>query len=188
MRHKSKESLMFACLSSRDFLWCSHDSYILDKQTCDLCVSNRYVAVSKGTSRGNEITYDQSDIWQVYPTLNICRINQSCEECGNYPLGPLYSAQLLAYLSNMAVVGAAFKHLSAAMKIAALVAFCQNTRRHVPQSCTPHRLSSVKNVTLVAISRPFTLSDLRLSQSDTLCRLKSGHNKLQKIPKCLSVI
>jgi hypothetical protein len=48
---------------------------------------------------------DQANILTLYPSTNVWQINKWWKQYGNYLLGTLYSAQLLAHLSNTPVAG-----------------------------------------------------------------------------------
>jgi hypothetical protein len=59
--------------------------------------------VAKHKSHRNMHHNDQANLWQAYPSMNVCQINQSWKQHHTYSLGSLYNAQLLTNLSNTPV-------------------------------------------------------------------------------------
>ena len=83
----------------------SHDLFLLDKRPRELCVllglavsAARYVKWPSIHKLWEHYHNDQGDIWRVYLSTSICRINQSWVTPCNYSLHFSCDSQLLMHL------------------------------------------------------------------------------------------
>jgi hypothetical protein len=102
MWHKSKKLPVFVYLSSPDLLLRSHDSFILEKYSSELCVDNKHYSVRQvAKDRSHKRDHnDQETFGKMHPIMDVCQIKHSWEQYGNYLLDSIYNRQLSVHVKN----------------------------------------------------------------------------------------